>query len=349
MKAATKPRSEVSDFFDKTVEHLDPGRLFPALSIGKYRLNFRIKGKSRLKGHSGSPWRGVLGHTLQKKFCPWTSGRNCASCNVSDDCIYDFLFGRTGSMKLFQTPPRPYMIRQTGKTPYKYQVELTVTGLSDDKILRVLSAFQDVGNIGWNKNSTRVRLSSIDQLVPGGKWRRVLSQNNISRFNRTSWLLKDYLDEHSYHSPPWSVKIVTSLRLKQDGRTLNNIPWDWVFERFARRLSLLENPAYDREPEPLPWEDLKTFFCNFGTSIGVNYWHDQHRFSSPQGRVIPAGGLRGVCLVTPPEETEKLWARWWHAASLLHLGNKTTIGNGCIEFNQNRQEEAYAATAANNR
>ena len=79
--------------------------------------------------------------------------------------------------------------------------------------------------------------------------------------------------------------------------------------------------------------DLPGFFKKYGEIVEVNYWHDLHRFSSTQKKRISTGGVKGAGLIIPPEGQAYIWHRWWQSAALLHLGKKTTVGNGCIEFN----------------
>jgi len=315
------------------VQKFDPGILFPVLRFGIYRVVYRIEGKNRLHGYLGSAWRGILGHALRKKFCLWPHKSECERCSVRSGCVYYRIFALQEEASRLNKPPRPYMVTPSGINSKQVSVDITLLGLDDGKILQVLSALYDVKAIGWAGKKTWVRLDSIQQMQPDRSWRKILSKDKASAFSTTSWLLKDYLDKRELEPPPWTVKIVTPMRLERKKKVLTDIPWDWTFERFAWNLFDRCYPDGRGIRKEVFTNDLPAFFKDPGKIIEVSYWHDMHRFSSTQKKRIPTGGLKGVGLIIPPEGREDIWFRWWHSAALLHLGKKTTIGNGLIAFN----------------
>lgn len=315
------------------LKKLDPGILFPAFRLGVYRMIYRIEGVNRLRGYLGSAWRGVLGHALKKKFCLWVGKNQCEKCGMSSNCIYCHLFEMKWDAPRIANPPRPYMVAPAGAGNNKASFDLTLFGLDDEETLQVLSSLYEVKSVGWAGKKTCVRLVSIYQMQPEGRWKRIFSEDHAAVLARTSWLLKDYLDARQFKPPPWSLKIITPLRLERQKKVLRKVPWGWTFERLAWRLfdHCCQN-GMDIKKNVLK-EELPVLFNNCGRIIEVNYWRDARRFSSTQNKKIPTGGVKGVGLIMPPEGLERIWHRWWQTAALLHLGKKTTIGNGKIRFN----------------
>ena len=324
-----------SFMMEKSYRNLDPGILFPALRLGIFRMKFRVIGQNRLRDYLGSAWRGVLGHALRKRFCLWPQKKNCRKCRSSQGCTYHFMFERVSELPGFHASPKPYVVRPWENASDQVGAELVLVGLDDEMTLQVLTAFLHIKTIGWARKESRIELESIYQMEPGGEWKEVYSSKGIAALSKTSWLLKDYLDEIVFRQPPWTVKTLTPLRLERQGTRLQKeIPWNWAFERFAWRLFLLDSPMdLDRRKGVLTGE-LPRFFSQTGRIVQVNYWQEVKRFSSTQKRKIHVGGLKGVSMIMPPEGKEHIWYRWWHSAALLHLGKKTTIGNGWITFNE---------------
>ena len=311
----------------------DPGVLFPCLDLGIYRLVFRIRGRNNLSGYLGSAWRGILGRELVRLFCMWPEEKDCHNCDMASSCLYYIMYERRGCISGFDMPPRPYILTPSGFSRNRIQVDITLAGLDDEQIIHVLSAMQNLTDIGTGRKKTFFDFETILQMQPGYKWTTVFPRNGAYRLHRLSWPLADFLDNAVFESPPWIVKLVTPLRLRKEHKVLRRIPWGWTFQRFARRLYLLTHQNSQEEPPPFPWHETDAFLENPGHIMDINYWKECQKVSFPQNRKIPTGGLQGGCVIIPPVGNEELWHRWWHSALLLHIGRKTTIGNGSIIFN----------------
>ena len=59
----------------------------PSLSLGRYRLDWRVTRSIRLPDYAGSMLRGAFGHALRSIGCI-TREKDCAACPLRRDCPY---------------------------------------------------------------------------------------------------------------------------------------------------------------------------------------------------------------------------------------------------------------------
>ncbi len=311
----------------------DPAVIFPMLRLGIYRFTFELLDGHPSASFSGSAWRGALGWSLQKLFCRQGDGI-CPGCACQSGCPYNELYEQHSRESGFADPPRPYVLFPLpSATNGLLQVEITLIGPGCFFLPYIAAALEMAGNNGLGKGRDRRRLSfvSIEQRQPDGAWLNGYLLGKRTVLKRDSFPLADYLAfVPSPPAAPWRVEVVTSLRLRKESVNLGSLDLAFAFTTLGIRLDLLHILCGGNRMTQGEWQHLKSFLQEPGECRSTTHWHDWHRKSSTQKKLVPMGGVVGTILVTPSARKEQVWWRWWKTAELFHLGKGTTMGNGKI-------------------
>lgn len=306
-----------------------PSQLFPRLRLGRYRFYLKPESKLRLPAYSGSTWRGVIGQALSGLFCP-LDRCSCQRCNIRNACAYYHLYEAYSGEKGFNNIPRPYIFYPQKESVSELCVEATLVGSAGDFLPHLIAAWVKAGEMGVGPGRGGFTVKEVKQLLPDGGLKTIFHPEKGADYERTVLPLSAYLSAQA--PPPWTIRMVTPLRLRVNGKNAASPNWPHAFFTLAIRLSLL-NQRYcggDR-PNEDAWNDMKNQFETLKEGAALIRWHDWKRHSSRQKAKIPMGGIVGECLVAPENHTN-FWWRWWRAAELFHLGRGTTMGMGKISI-----------------
>ena len=310
-----------------------PQYLFDHIKIAKLRFIFEKNGKRKIKGYSGSAWRGVIGKTLKKIFCCFKN-KPCNECLVKTNCPYYNLYERHSLEPGFSDLPRPYIFYPPPVTDNRYLIlDVTLFAYGCDFVPHIIMACEEAGKRGIGFERIRFCLKCVLQNTLKKEWISVYVPGEVKETSDTNFLLIDWLNTLPCEpkNGSWKVEIRSPLRLRKNKKYLRYADWGWAFVSLARRLSLLNYLCGGFKLNSEQWIEIKSFLSQPGKVENEIFWYDWKRYSSTQNKKIPMGGVMGRAFVDAPQSTKDIWWCWWHVANIFHLGKGTSMGLGKIE------------------
>lgn len=318
------------------IKDLYPAQLFPEMQLGKYRFILRFKKKIKMPTYHGAALRGLLGHSLIEIECPFRK-QECKICSSRHSCSYYKLYESSSNENGFTSLPRPYIIYPAGINTIEYSsflnFDMTLIGNAGDTLPSLITAWENAGNKGLIKRDSveRFVLHKVMRIFSdNAEGTTIFHEDGICSYDHTVSPLADYLTKE-LSGTLLKVYISTPLRLRDNGKNLDNLDWNNAFQSLAIRLSIL-NRYYcnGKRTPPEQWKGLMEVFRKPGKSYDSNEWKDIRRYSSRQNAHILMGGIYGESIIEPPKHTLELWWQWWQTASLFHLGKGITMGLGKV-------------------
>ncbi|SCX27257.1 Uncharacterized conserved protein [Nitrosomonas eutropha] len=300
----------------------------PVLSLGRYRLDWRVTRSIRLPDYAGSMLRGAFGHALRSIGCI-TCEKNCATCPLRQDCPYTTLFE--------PIPPKHHPLQDFSRIPVPYIIEPPEWGA------RVLHPgdtltfhFTLVGRaveelpiaiLAWRRALARGIGSSNGQAELMGIWLEQ-PESSLTIYTPENGSIQKH--DTRLVCPPLpgdSVRLhlVTPLRLQNNGVPLKaqTITERALLMALVRRLALMSE--FHGE---LAWQPDFHHLGELASSIQGNRqlsWRDWKRYSSRQQQEMALGGVTGRWNLHG--KLSAFWPALWFG-QWLHAGKNASFGLG---------------------
>ena len=303
---------------------------------GKYEFVCRFQDEARLPPFKGSTVRGLLGHALRRVVCA-LKRQECPECLLRHDCLYARMFGlpppNAKVAANASAEPHPFVLEPPLEEKTVYQPGETITiglilfGEINHKLPYFIYAFDEMGRIGMGKRVggqrgrfklEEVRWGAETIFNPvDGKIRLPDSLPQLS--------LKTGRSEGSADS--LTVKLLTPLRFKRNGRLDDTLPFDQLVRLSLRRASSLL-VTFDGGEPPLDYQGMIERASAVHTVSADLVWKDLERYSARQKKRIPLGGLSGSISYSG---NLREFLPLIDFATRTHLGKNTSFGLGMLQ------------------
>jgi hypothetical protein len=263
-----------------------------------------------------SAMRGVFGRVLKGTFCI-QKRLDCSGCPMQN-CLYKSIFEPDPSgFENF----KPYIIRHVRSINGIIDVEYLFFGNSikySSSILHCILKMQDYPLlIKGERHPIRI-LKVVD-----GKNNLLYSENQDSIAQPQIMALR-FLP---MQAECLTVQFITPLRMKHEGRLMQDFSWDGFFRGLYFRVSYLDR-VYNEGRLALPdiWQDSPIINHDFT-------WQEMYRRSFRQSQSMSLGGLIGVLQVSNPQPETVALLR---LGSILQAGKQCTFGLGKYRLSRNQ-------------
>lgn len=309
-----------------------------ALPLQVFRLFFEAETSGTWRDFPGFVWRGALGNRLRRMSCV-TGAQTCRGCPVVNTCAYGYVFetrpvpgvadglleGMTAAPHPFVLAPRHAWAVTAGEL---VALDVVVVGRGMRYAQHVLHSLQRCGEGGLGPERVRLRLQEVGQarFAGSGEWLSVYDAQG-------RWALFEGALVQPGAAPEQVVlTLLTPVRLRVAMQYLGvkDFAFAPFFSTLLRRISQLA--AYhglDPSTTDLDIIDYRHLANQAKTVDCVCkdlQWHDWRRFSSPQKKAVPMGGVTGQC-VLQGEALEEIWP-WLWLGQWLHVGKGAAMGLG---------------------
>ncbi|BBL34610.1 hypothetical protein Nstercoris_00849 [Nitrosomonas stercoris] len=304
----------------------------PSLSLGCYRLDWRVTRAMRLPDYAGSMLRGAFGHALRSIGCI-TREKNCASCPLRQGCPYTMLFE--------PIPPEHHPLQDFSKIPVPYIIEPPEWGA------RVLHPgdtltfhFTLIGRaveelpiaiLAWRRALARGVGPGNGQAELTGVWLEQSESSSVIYTPESGSIRKH--DTQLTCPPPSGDKVclrlVTPLRLQNNGVPLKaqTVTERALLMALVRRFALISEFHGEAAWQP----DFRHLGELTGSVTGKRQlsWLDWQRYSSRQKQKMALGGVTGRWDLHG--ELAVFWPALWFG-QWLHAGKNASFGLGRYEI-----------------
>ncbi|MCP4346237.1 MAG: CRISPR system precrRNA processing endoribonuclease RAMP protein Cas6 [Desulfobacterales bacterium] len=297
-----------------------------SLPVSRFHLRFAAEKNWKIYGMESS-FRGRLGWRLKKNCCPFTdfSHKSCKTCELSDTCIYLFLFEpklrRQGNSEKSNTVPRPFVFAFScdkaggDLNPGEFG---TVTVSLFGSAIQYNTFFLEAAVFALSSFPLRLDAILADSPYQEG------SVTNDAAYPLSRWagLLPDPGTDSV------TVKFLTPVRLtKKKSPVRDELSFIFLIRSVIRRLRDLKR-AFNMDGNMGKTENE---FFELAETVETTkaglVWNRRKRYSVRQGQDIFMNGLEGeisfkgpVCIFYPLLKS----------AEFVHIGKGTSGGNGKI-------------------
>ncbi|MEZ0328051.1 MAG: CRISPR system precrRNA processing endoribonuclease RAMP protein Cas6 [Dissulfuribacterales bacterium] len=282
--------------------------------------------------------RSGLGGVIKRLVCVLRNAA-CATCILKTSCMYAMFFEpiaapHTVSARLTEIP-KPYVLssRSFSGTDIEQgqSVEFSVKlfGKANQYLPYLVHSVMKLGETGIGKK--------IDGKGRGRfQLNKVRSDGNDLLENE---ILKDIPCIHDLscwqpqaeRSQPVSrltVKYITPIRLKEQGRLTKELPFHTLFFAAMRRITALEQ-VYGENTTEMNYDGLIARAQDVKTCDSTLVWKEFSHYSGRQKIAIKLGGLVGYA--TYEAENLQDFLPFLQYAERVHLGKQTVFGLGKLE------------------
>lgn len=292
------------------------------LNYTKVKFTISFNKQCTLNINKNSAIRGILGHSLMDCNCILDDkNRNCGACIFSNTCIASILMNKKISKNgefLGNNGITPFIIDCENKAIEFNEfdeLEFFITIFEDSIVLTpyIIYALQFAGltrGIG-GETFNLISVESIDG-------EKIFDGKRLYKENIKILKLDNYIKERlSKINEINSIKFITPLRFKRNGRLGRNIDFEQVIELINRRLESLYK---------LTGEEFLPVKYDKKINAKVNViWKEQERYSNRQKQKMSLGGLIGeMYLEFMPYNYKELLV----VGELIHIGKSTSLGLG---------------------
>jgi len=279
-------------------------------------LGFDVRPVGRYE-FDGKRLRSALGPASRRLACERPNVR-CNACDMRAGCLYALLYepGTISTGSGPKTPPKPYVLRRIIWKNGVGTIEYLLFGPAMDFArmfgVAVVNAIHSIGDY---------------QVNPGvSNWMN--GDDSLFRRDSVSKYIKKRIKE--LDKGVLRVDILTSLRLKSNGKTFSDV----TIERFAsfigrRARLLLGFYGYDASGHGIDEMFEMPDQINGLKTESFMAWKDDHRYSARQGRSMPTGGITGYMKITG---IDSKGLGLLALGELLNIGSMTNMGHGAIEL-----------------
>lgn len=291
------------------------------INYTKVKFTILFDERCKLNKNKNSAIRGILGHSLMDCNCILYENRNCGQCMFSNTCIASILMNRKLSKNgqfLGNNGITPFIIDCENKAIEFNEfdeLEFFITIFEDSIVLTpyVIYALQFAGVTRGLEGNTYNLVS-----VEGVNGEKIFDGNRLYKENIKILSLEKYVsDRLSKVKNINSMKLITPLRFKKNGKLSENINFEEIINLINRRMETLYKLS-DKEYTAIPYKNKVIERRNIK-------WKEQERYSNRQKQKMSLGGLIGeISIDFVPEEYKELLI----AGELIHIGKSTALGLG---------------------
>lgn len=304
----------------------------PSLSLGRYRLDWRVTRSIRLPDYAGSMLRGAFGHALRSIGCI-TREKECTACPLRRDCPYTTLFE--------PIPPEHHPLQDFSRIPAPYIIEPPEWGArvlhpGDTLTFHFTLVGRAVGELpiailAWRRALARGIGPGDGQAELTGVWLEQ-SESPLAVYTPESGSIRKH--DTQLTCPPSSgdrvcLHLVTPLRLQNNGVPLKaqTVTERALLMALVRRFALISEFHGEAAWQP----DFHHLGELTGSVTGKRQlsWRDWQRYSSRQKQKMALGGVTGRWDLRG--ELAAFWPALWFG-QWLHAGKNASFGLGRYEI-----------------
>ncbi len=313
------------------------GRHMSNLSIGNYLLNFRIEEDCLLPPATGSMWRGLLGHELQRMSTGEAAAPTDLPCWISRTRLYEYFIQTppppdTPAMRRYPHVPHPYAFamplhEEDVRLPANTHLELRIAlfGKANELLNVAILALVRAAAGGLGKWRARASLLRVTQLLPGGESRHVFAPGEQLR--------QPVLAAPEVPPAPTTavrLRLLTPLRLQHQGRLMKPETFSpqALLMNLVRRHSMLHLFHGPGELQA-DFRALKSDSQKVRLVDADLRWQRLARYSARQKQSVPLDGIIGS-FVLDISQAPDLWPFLW-LGQFTHAGKGTVFGLGQLK------------------
>lgn len=301
--------------------------------LNKYKISIEYLSSGFISNNKGNTIRGGFGTHL-KRLCCSDFSKECSTCDNAEHCAYCYLFETVISvysriMKKYTNAPHPYIFEHclnTSGVVKKGDFEdfsITLIGNANEYFVNIFIALKELGAKGFGKDKVKFDIKSIvsdDGCIIYNQQSTIFGSVPACK---TIDLTRQLKSENSF-----TLKFITPLRYKKEGKISSNFVFADFFKTLLRRIKLVLFFHCGTEIDCFPDEIYET-----AESIEIidnnTCWKNQMRFSTRQKQRIPLDGLIGsikcrgnIGALLP----------YLKAGEYLHVGKNASFGLGRYEL-----------------
>lgn len=300
------------------------------LPLARYVFKFRATQPVVFPAHSGSAWRGVLGHALRRTVCV-TRAPSCTGCLLAASCAYPYVFETapppgSAKMRRYALVPHPYVLQTdaTGGRAFPVGAELelglVLVGRANAHLPYLVHALASGAQRGIGRSRASLELCAVEQYDADGPACIYRPGEALAARAPTAPIVPQ---------APAAARIVvhTPLRLKRGEHLVRPESFQFadLFSALLRRVSML---SYFHTDSPLE-ADFAGLVRAARAVRGCNadlHWREWTRYSSRQKTEMQMGGVVGEIRLDAND-----WSPFWPVLWLgqwVHAGKGATMGLG---------------------
>jgi len=316
------------------------------MEVGKVTVELEALDTLRLPEFKGSTFRGALGRMLKQMSCI-RRDRDCTCCSISQACSYTYLFetgryfGKEG-LKAAGGVPQPFVleppIEELKLYPAGSRISfgLVLIGKGVDYLPYFLAVFERMGESGMGKGRGRFQLFRVADGIANTT---VYEQEKGAVNSRLAVVShRDWAEIGSESADRTAstclVRLLTPLRLKQEGSLSRSLNFELLIRAILRRLVYL-NQFFGTEELKLDFRSLLAQAREVRTESEQLQWRDWERYSSRTDRKMKLGGLIGELRFQGEIQP---FRRLLEFGELVHIGKNSTFGLGKYRCNFEMEE-----------
>jgi hypothetical protein len=315
---------------------------FPALSVLRARVTYRLLQDTTLPGDKGALLRGGFGYAFQRAACPqacWGHSNQCAATML---CPYRWVFETPHPQGVphlhdLQDVPRPFVIEPPLDHKRQYaagetlEFHLVLIGRGVDFLPYFLVGFEELGRAGLGRDLARARLERVEALEPfRAVGTPIYQDGRVHELPELPLLNLAELPVRAAAMPAdLQLALRTPLRVKAQGAFIEQLDLGAIVQAICWRmgaLAVFHGPGL--------WHPDYRPLVAAARAVRVEQselrWLDWERTSTRGGdrRTMTMGGLVGSASLreVPPAVRAALLA-----ASVLHVGKACVFGHGWIQ------------------
>lgn len=285
-----------------------------------------------LPEYHGSMLRGAIGGSIKRMSCI-SKDTECIRCVKSHDCPYTKIFyginkDMNSILKKVDTTPNPFVIEplMNGTTYIKkddiFKFRISIFGIANSYISYFLNAIFELENRGLTKDRNKFEVEKIintgNNLLVSEK--KLLYAENI----KPAIYNFEFSDEEINKL---SIFFETPVRVKKDGKFIQNLDFETFITNVLRRISLILEYYSDVKMninyKELIQEAKKICIDEINTR-----WVKQERYSTRRGGRLSTGGMIGK--ITYVGDLDEYYP-YIKFGQLLHIGKGCVMGLGKYE------------------
>lgn len=324
---------------------MTPDAFFPKLPLLK--MEFTIQTEKPLQGqYTGSAWRGIMGWEMQKLICPLD--RPVKDCVIQNNCPYFMLFEQKSNLSGLSDSPRGYIFYSEQSAKQEIKLYTTLIGYCSQLAPLVIQSLVRAQKRGLGQNANPFKLSQIREIVPRQGLRADKPQvlnlcesdpepgKYLTNFLQGPFYFQEWMDDPGFRGDLCcSFEIRTPLRLRKQGKYLQDIDFGFLLQSVLRRLEALncvfaKGETLGREK----WHKLSKKLADMANNLDYKKelsWWDYKRYSNRQKKKVFMGGFVGNFTILNPTSEVVSWLR---AAELIHIGKGAALGLGAISLDR---------------
>jgi hypothetical protein len=315
--------------------------MIPAADLHGLRLRFTLDMRSdaELGEFPGTVIRGALAAHLRRLVCV-TAMPSCVGCAFQAACAYHRLFEvqsrpGDGDPTGFEDAPKPFILHYPTpidtrpRTGHPFRFDVVLLGDASacaPHVIHAVRRLEDAGlGYGFRDGQGRFRLARTVAMARGGETLVFTHEESMVRpLPEPSPVAALVDDAGEYDPPPASIRLLTPLRLRRQGRWLNahDLQFEHLVEALLRRIGVLGR-FYGRPAG----DDSSLLEAARGVRIVRRRlsWRAQQRYSHRQKQTMPMDGLVGAFDL---EGDLVPLLPLLRLGTLLHAGKGATMGMG---------------------